>query len=987
MAHAKVSRGVSMRYKGPVHDDLLLAKKAEKNQNSTLQGFMRYDLENTAFLVIKSFIVRCSIVIAHSQLRHRRDKNMSFGIGLSDILAVSKLARSIWGLFKDSSDQFKAIHNEVASLCLVLDLVREAVAPNTPGLELSNEQKANLSILIKGTEDALKELASKIDKYESLGEQPLTIGNKAQKAWKKIRWDQDAIEGYRSRIISNTSLLNTFNSGLTSKASQRAAENLAALNERVGTLGLFNDQQERLALLEWLTPLNFTPQQNFFFSRRQEGTGHWLLQSAEFKTWMSGLGTTLLCKGMPGAGKTMLACIVIEHLINTLYGGNALVAYIYCDYTRQHEQTHVNLIASILKQLLQHQVLVPEKVWESYRHHINSRTPPKAQEMYDLLQSSLSLFPQVYIVVDAVDELSVDERVRQTLLASLGLLQKVHSLNFLVTSRFIPHVTQELHDPPCLIVRASDEDVRRYVRGHISNLANCVVKNCQLQIIIEDSIASAVDGMFLLAQLHMDSLGDKTNPKAIRNALANLPKGSGAMDGAYKQAMQRIEDQRPGFRELAKRTLSWITCVYEPLTVGQLRYALATEDGETEIDEDNLDDIEDIISVCCGLVIVDPETTAVRFVHFTAQEYFERFRSQYFPNALEEIAVSCLTYLLSNESGKYWAWEYFGDPHSLKYSFLPYAARFWARHAENCHSTFEDKVGKLLVELLTDDCKVLNVGQIQIVPSWFLEPYFPARNNSCTYFSGLHLATYNNFAGLMHYLLEAGLFVADLRDHHGRTPLMLAANEGHEQAVRVLIHRQDVDVNALCPRYTPANALGWAARNGHVATVELLLERDDIDVNLIDNPKSLTPLVYAATRGHKAVLEILLKHRDLAGDCRISQRSEALFQVAYLDICNFVECVQFLLQRGNVDVNYRDKGGLTPLAVAALGGNAKVVKMLLEYEGLDVTSRDESGQTTLEVAYEQAKAGRNKYGEDPGGQYTVTIELLESLIRTRSSTG
>ena len=37
---------------------------------------------------------------------------MSFGVGVGDILAVSKLARSIWGLFKDSSDQFKAIHNE-----------------------------------------------------------------------------------------------------------------------------------------------------------------------------------------------------------------------------------------------------------------------------------------------------------------------------------------------------------------------------------------------------------------------------------------------------------------------------------------------------------------------------------------------------------------------------------------------------------------------------------------------------------------------------------------------------------------------------------------------------------------------------------------------------------------------------------------------------------------------------------------------------------
>ena len=37
---------------------------------------------------------------------------MSFGFGVGDILAVSKLARSIWGQVRDSSDQFNAIRNE-----------------------------------------------------------------------------------------------------------------------------------------------------------------------------------------------------------------------------------------------------------------------------------------------------------------------------------------------------------------------------------------------------------------------------------------------------------------------------------------------------------------------------------------------------------------------------------------------------------------------------------------------------------------------------------------------------------------------------------------------------------------------------------------------------------------------------------------------------------------------------------------------------------
>jgi hypothetical protein len=76
---------------------------------------------------------------------------------------------------------------------------------------------------------------------------------------------------------------------------------------------------------------------------------------------------------------------------------------------------------------------------------------------------------------------------------------------------------------------------------------------------------------FLLAQLHLDSLTDKLTPKAIKLALAGLPKGSDALDCAYKEAMERIGAQKPGFTKLAKQTLSLITCARTPF--GDLRVA------------------------------------------------------------------------------------------------------------------------------------------------------------------------------------------------------------------------------------------------------------------------------------------------------------------------------------------------------------------------------------------------------------------------------
>lgn len=92
---------------------------------------------------------------------------------------------------------------------------------------------------------------------------------------------------------------------------------------------------------------------------------------------------------------------------------------------------------------------------------------------------------------------------------------------------------------------------------------------------------------------------------------------------------------------------------------------------------------------------------------------------------------------------------------------------------------------------------------------------------------GIHLTAYSNLANIISYLLKAGLFGADVKDQVGRTPLMWAANHGNEVVVTALLHRQDVEVNAVRSRAEegyPATALALAACGGHAGTVALLLE-------------------------------------------------------------------------------------------------------------------------------------------------------------------
>lgn len=150
---------------------------------------------------------------------------------------------------------------------------------------------------------------------------------------------------------------------------------------------------------------------------------------------------------------------------------------------------------------------------------------------------------------------------------------------------------------------------------------------------------------FLLAQLHLDSLGDKTSPKAIKNALLKLPLGSNALGQAYDQALKRIDDQEPGFRQLANQILAWITHAQRPLTIVELQQALAIEEGEPQLDHENIIEVAELISVCVGLVKIDQESGIIRLVHYTTQEYFRQIRMQRFPTAQKDIAAACLTYL------------------------------------------------------------------------------------------------------------------------------------------------------------------------------------------------------------------------------------------------------------------------------------------------------------------------------------------------------
>jgi len=245
-------------------------------------------------------------------------------------------------------------------------------------------------------------------------------------------------------------------------------------------------------IMHWLSPTDFPAQQHDIISRRQEGTGQWFLDSSEFKRWLQGSDKTLFCPGIPGAGKTMMAAIAIDHLCRTTLCDDIGVAYLFSNYKAQIDQSVPSLLAALLKQLVQSRPDTAAAVTHMYDHS-KRKSRPSLDEIFGALQSVCSNYTTVYIVVDALDECADGARGR--LIDKLCELQARIDMRLLFTSRFIPEITQKFQSNPILEVRASEEDVERFVAGQMPRLPKCIQRDEDLKQDVQNKIVEAVGGM------------------------------------------------------------------------------------------------------------------------------------------------------------------------------------------------------------------------------------------------------------------------------------------------------------------------------------------------------------------------------------------------------------------------------------------------------------------------------------------------------------
>ena len=256
---------------------------------------------------------------------------------------------------------------------------------------------------------------------------------------------------------------------------------------------------EHQAILDWLTSTDYTSQQSDSIRRRQPGTGEWLLESNEFQEWVTQIKQILFCPGIPGAGKTIITSIVVDNLCRRFQDDTTVgIAYIYCNFRLQQEQDPTELLLSLLKQFAQGQPTIPDCVKKLHGNH-KQRTRPSLDEILDALKSIITGYSKAFIIIDALDEYKSSDGFRSTFMSEIFSLQAETRANLFATSRFIPDIENEFKGKGAisLEIRASDDDVRRYLDGHISRLPLLIQENCELEDKVKAAIVKAAGGMYV----------------------------------------------------------------------------------------------------------------------------------------------------------------------------------------------------------------------------------------------------------------------------------------------------------------------------------------------------------------------------------------------------------------------------------------------------------------------------------------------------------
>ncbi|EXJ88937.1 hypothetical protein A1O3_02001 [Capronia epimyces CBS 606.96] len=725
-------------------------------------------------------------------------------------------------------------------------------------------------------------------------------------------------------------------------------------------------RMEKLSeILEWLSPVGFWGKQNGLLQRAQPGTGMWIFEEPLFKSWLAKEHQFVLCSGEAGAGKTMLSSIIIQYLSQSKRQNEAL-AWIYVDYREHDLQSMESLLTSLLAQLLHQRGQVSEFMMKALGSDWYQAKPTLA-DYRSWLRHEIQKFDGTTIVIDALDESRTLE-LGKNLINELQQLEP--AIQILATSRPYAWI-HEFQGMTEIEVRPQQKDVVLYVGTRLARsprLRDHIQTNPALAQLIIEKLTEANDRMFLRAELILNLFEHIESVEEVEETLRTLPP---TYDGCYEFSLKQIERQEPTQRDKALYLLAFLAYSLLPLTFEAIQHVFAVRSGNLELDKEKQITLEEIQSICQGLVIVQQVkgTRTLRLLHETANKYLRDYRSVDFPPGHEIIMRSSLAYLSLPCFSRLCITQCVIEERSQKYPFYGYAAEKWPEHA--IHGGLESEFQNLIVDHL-ESVQRQSADEFMGIyrPSawgWKHGTLWTDWNKVShkRRDTPLHAAAAYGLRQTLCFLLREKGYGKEIRNNFDETALHRAAQSGKAGVMEDLL-RQGANPGATVKHHylKDADSLILATICHQLDAVRFTINHG-LSANNSDPTHGIPPLHLAASMWTD-LTRLLLDYGaevNCPGDSPIFPESWpmtslhfAVFNASKFD--GAPDRLVLLLDRG-ANINAQSGTGNTPLHIAALGGYEDLIVTLLQ-RGADFDIVNKEGRSAIQIIREKGLLQTNQ---------------------------
>ncbi|KAM5471326.1 hypothetical protein MauCBS54593_003666 [Microsporum audouinii] len=696
--------------------------------------------------------------------------------------------------------------------------------------------------------------------------------------------------------------------------------------------------------------------------------------------------TLLRVKGKLGTGKSTSIKVAVSKLWNEKSSSSGIkLAFFFNNNGNALEKSQLGLFRSFLFQLFQQSKRAFQRFMPIFRRKVNffdrrwTWSEEELKKFFLSVMTELPLF-SAFIFIDALHECE-EARDVITFFESLRIsaLENKIPVKLCYSSRHYPPI--KVGDYVELRIDAhNNDDIENYIekkleplfkRRHIDKLRSYIVEKAKgvfLWVVL-------VVGQIIKANDNGASLGK------MQEIVETVPD---KLESLYREALKSANTKCPSETLLI---LQWMLSATRPITLLELRYALAFQTGEYKSQaeaEDSLSFIQsdqqmDLLHRAHTGGLMETKTqilvsteyarqifntdkqTTIHFVHDSVKGFLlkhgglQLFDSSPTDKLLhqghERLAEACINYLDTTELRH--AAESHAEPDVLGltksvelfqrlchlHPFLLYSLNSVFEHIKAAESRHDD-------ENAPPSYLYHRMEEI-----FFIWRYFSDLESKCRFHE-----VHGTMTTLAHLAAEHGLIYwircylssgGDVDLEGGRFGALLpaAAGMGHEEVVSLLLDH-GADVRHSTGRL--GSALSAAASEGHVAIAKTLIQRGS-DVNYIcgEHGCALQAAV-CSPKVSSALVHVLL---DAGADIHMQEGKfgTVLQAAAYR---GDEEIVRILLARG-ADANIESGKYGTALGAAAFQGHDQVVQLLLEHGVDPATEAGNYGNSIWAAAYNE----------------------------------